>query len=108
MVSERQVVYHVASALIGTNVDRDIWAKTQSANPDVKVYIGAPASQSAAGSGYVDLSTLANFAAQAQQSYSSFGGVMLWDISLAVGQCESNLGRVLSVLKYHRIVHRER
>lgn len=76
----------------GTNTCRDNWAKTQSVNPDVKVYIGAPSSQEAAGSGYVDLSTLANFAAQAQQNYSSFGGVMLWDISMAVGQCESFRG----------------
>ncbi|KAN0134562.1 glycoside hydrolase [Lactarius tabidus] len=62
----------------------DHWAKTQSPNPNVMVYIGAPASQEAAGSGYVDVSTLANFVTQAQQSYSSFGGVMLWDVSLAV------------------------
>ena len=98
-MSERQIVYHVESALIGTNVCRDHWAKTQSANSDVKVYIGAPASQGAAGSGYVDMSTLANFATRAQQNYSSFGGVMLWDVSTSVRQCESNLGRVLSFLK---------
>jgi chitinase len=62
----------------------DTWAKTQSPNPNVKVYIGAAASQVAAGSGYVDVSTLANFATDAQQKYPSFGGVMLWDVSLAV------------------------
>jgi chitinase len=74
------------------NTCRDTWAKTQSPNPNVKVYIGAAASQVAAGSGYVDVSTLANFATDAQQKYPSFGGVMLWDVSLAVGQCEFSLG----------------
>ncbi|KAG1882532.1 glycoside hydrolase superfamily [Suillus subluteus] len=46
--------------------------ETVSPNPNVKVYIGAPASTSAAGSGY-----------QTMAQYSSFGGVMLWDASQA-------------------------
>ncbi|KAF8268137.1 glycoside hydrolase superfamily [Lactarius quietus] len=62
----------------------DKWAKTQSANKDIKVYIGAPASKDAASTGYVELSTLANYAKQAQNDFSSFGGVMLWDVSMAV------------------------
>ncbi|KAH9910125.1 chitinase [Epithele typhae] len=57
----------------------DSWAKTQSFNKDVKVYIGAPGSPSAAGSGYVDPATLAKIANNAQKQYSSMGGVMLWD-----------------------------
>nr|VWO97697.1 Alcohol dehydrogenase 1 [Ganoderma boninense] len=61
----------------------DKWAKTQSANPDVKVYIGAPASPDAAGEGYVSPSTLAKYVADAQKKYSSFGGVMLWDADSA-------------------------
>ncbi|KAI5987850.1 glycoside hydrolase family 18 protein [Pisolithus albus] len=56
---------------------------TVSPNPNVKVYIGAPASQSAAGSGYVDASTFAAIIQQTQSQYSSFGGVMLWDASQA-------------------------
>ncbi|KAL4063885.1 carbohydrate-binding module family 5 protein [Scleroderma yunnanense] len=61
----------------------DNWAKTVSPNPNVKVYIGAPASSAAAGSGYVDPSTFANIIQQIQSQYSSFGGVMLWDASQA-------------------------
>ncbi|TBU41653.1 glycoside hydrolase [Dichomitus squalens] len=61
----------------------DNWAKTKSANPDVKVYIGAPASSKAAGEGYVSAETLASYVAEAQQKYSSFGGVMLWDADTA-------------------------
>ncbi|KAI1797065.1 glycoside hydrolase [Ganoderma leucocontextum] len=61
----------------------DKWAKTQSANPDVKVYIGAPASPNAAGEGYVSPATLASYVADAQKKYDSFGGVMLWDADTA-------------------------
>jgi len=61
----------------------DNWAKTQSANKNVKVFIGAPGSSASAGSGYVNAGTLANFAKEAQEKYSSFGGVMLWDASTA-------------------------
>ncbi|KAE9406929.1 glycoside hydrolase, partial [Gymnopus androsaceus JB14] len=62
----------------------DTWANTVSPNPDVKVYIGAPAAPLAAGSGYVDAATLATIAQTTQAQFSSFGGVMLWDISQAV------------------------
>jgi len=68
------------------DVCRDHWAKTVSANKNIKVYIGAPASKDAAGTGYVDVGTLANYAKHAQKTWSSFGGVMLWEASLAVGQ----------------------
>ncbi|EIM91612.1 glycoside hydrolase [Stereum hirsutum FP-91666 SS1] len=61
----------------------DTWAKTKSFNKDVKVYIGAPASSDAAGTGYVDNTTLAKYATDAQNKYSSMGGVMLWDASEA-------------------------
>ncbi|KAK7682490.1 hypothetical protein QCA50_014290 [Cerrena zonata] len=61
----------------------DNWAKTQSANKNVKVYIGAPGSADAAGEGYVDAATLATFAKNAQNQFSSFGGVMLWDADSA-------------------------
>ncbi|KAF8235605.1 glycoside hydrolase [Tricholoma matsutake] len=61
----------------------DNWAKTVSPNPNVKIYIGAPASSTAAGSGYVDATTLGNLAQQTRAQYSSFGGIMLWDASQA-------------------------
>ncbi|EKM83457.1 hypothetical protein AGABI1DRAFT_66074 [Agaricus bisporus var. burnettii JB137-S8] len=61
----------------------DNWARTISPNKDVKVYIGAPASSSAAGGGYVDSTTLRNIANKMRTSFPSFGGVMLWDASQA-------------------------
>ena len=89
MVSELSGVSSTCIALMGYDAFRDKWAKTVSANKDIKVYIGAPASEEAAGEGYVDIGTLAKYAKQAQETWSSFGGVMLWEASLAVGQCES-------------------
>ena len=70
---------------------RDNWAKTISPNPNVKVYIGAPASSSAAGSGYVPISSLTSIIQQTKAQYSSFGGVMLWDASQAYGERFSSL-----------------
>ncbi|KAG6864633.1 hypothetical protein C0991_008165 [Blastosporella zonata] len=63
----------------------DNWAKNTSPNKDVKVYIGAPASSSAAGVGYVPAATLAEIAQDTRSQYSSFGGIMLWDASQAYG-----------------------
>ncbi|CDO71800.1 Glycoside Hydrolase Family 18 protein [Trametes cinnabarina] len=68
----------------------DTWAKSTSVNPNVKIYIGAPASSTAAGSGYVDATTLGNIAIQQRGNYSSFGGVMLWDASQAYASQESD------------------
>lgn len=59
----------------------DTWARTQSPNPDVKIYIGAPGSATAAGQGYVSPEVLIQYALVAQTNYSTFGGVMLWDAS---------------------------
>ncbi|EIN09820.1 glycoside hydrolase [Punctularia strigosozonata HHB-11173 SS5] len=61
----------------------DNWAKTTSPNKNVKIFIGAPASPTAAGSGYVDSTTLASIISQTRSQFSSFGGVMLWDASQA-------------------------
>jgi chitinase len=62
----------------------DNWAKTQSVNKNVKVFIGAPAAPSAANSGsYVDVNTLGNIAVTTRNTYSSFGGIMLWDASVS-------------------------
>jgi len=58
------------------------WASTTAVNPDVKVFIGAPASAEAAGTGYVSLSTLQTISTATHASYPNvFGGVMLWDCS---------------------------
>ncbi|KAI7891555.1 class III chitinase [Mucor mucedo] len=61
----------------------DIWARTISPNPDVKIYIGAPASASAAGGGYVPADTLLKIALATRAAFPSFGGVMFWDASQA-------------------------
>ncbi|KAI0639124.1 class III chitinase [Trametes polyzona] len=61
----------------------DIWARTISPNPNVKVYVGAPASSTAAGSGYQDPATLANILKTTRNRFPSFGGVMMWDASQA-------------------------
>ncbi|KIM48367.1 glycoside hydrolase family 18 protein [Hebeloma cylindrosporum] len=61
----------------------DRWAKTRSPNKNIKVYLGAPASQGAAGNGYVSSQNLINVVRTSQKKYSSFGGVMLWDADSA-------------------------
>lgn len=58
----------------------DTWAQTVSANPDVKVLLGIPANTGAAGSGYTTGSAL-EAAIQYSETFSSFGGVMMWDMS---------------------------
>lgn len=60
----------------------DGWAKGPSKNKDVRVFVGVPGSKAAATSGYMDpeaLVPLFNFS----KSFSSFGGVMIWDVSAA-------------------------
>ncbi|AET38615.1 chitinase Ecym_3107 [Eremothecium cymbalariae DBVPG len=57
------------------------YAETISPNPDIKLYIGLPASSTASASGYVsDLHKLGSIIVQAAKSH-SFGGIMLWDAS---------------------------
>lgn len=70
----------------------DHWARFVSPNKNVKVYIGAPASSSAAGSGYVDIKVMSSVAVQTRKSFPSFGGVMLWDASQARANGRYDLG----------------
>jgi len=56
----------------------DQWAKTVSANPDVRVLLGVPADTTAAGSGYTPVQTLQSIL-EYRKTFSSFGGVMVWD-----------------------------
>ena len=79
----RKILY--SSVRPDSVLGRDNWARTISPNPNVKIYIGAPASSTAAGSGYVDISSLSSYAVQMRNSFPSFGGVMLWDESQAYG-----------------------
>lgn len=69
-------------------VVRDYWARNVSPNANVKVFVGAPASSTAAGSGYVNISTLSDIAVAMRHSFPSFGGVMLWDASQAYGRLD--------------------
>jgi chitinase len=70
----------------------DNWAKTVSLNPNVKIILGIPGSPTAAGSGYESGSTLADIISYSK-SFSSFGGVMIWDMS----QVYSNSGFLAQV-----------
>ncbi|KAF2181290.1 glycoside hydrolase family 18 protein [Zopfia rhizophila CBS 207.26] len=60
----------------------DEWAKSVSRNKKVKVFIGIPANTGAAGSGYVDLRSLA-LVLDYVSTFSSFGGITIWDASQA-------------------------
>ncbi|KAI8629760.1 glycoside hydrolase superfamily [Xylariaceae sp. FL1651] len=70
----------------------DTWAQQTSKNKAVKVLIGVPAN-TGAGGGYVDAATLGNIIQNSKQ-YSSFGGVMMWDMS----QLFQNSGFLSSVV----------
>ena len=76
-------------AAISGSVDhehfRDNWACNISPNRNVKIYIGAPGAAGATSGGYVQISALNSIAIAMRKSYSSFGGVMLWDASQAYG-----------------------
>jgi chitinase len=70
----------------------DNWAKTVSANPDVKVLLGIPAN-TGAGGGYTSGSKL-KAAINWSKQYTSFGGVMMWDMS----QLYANTGFLAEVV----------
>ncbi|KAI0380355.1 glycoside hydrolase family 18 protein [Hypomontagnella monticulosa] len=57
----------------------DTWAKQTSKNKNVKIFLGVPAN-SGAGGGYQPASALAPIIQYSKQ-FSSFGGVMMWDMS---------------------------
>ncbi|KAF9026268.1 Chitinase 1 [Haplosporangium bisporale] len=67
----------------------DTWAKTTSINKNVKVYLGVPASQTAANAGYVTIDRLRQIIDDVRCKYSSFGGVMMWDTSQAYANFDS-------------------
>ncbi|KAI1770799.1 glycoside hydrolase family 18 protein [Hypoxylon cercidicola] len=57
----------------------DNWAKQTSKNPNVKILLGVPAN-TGGGGGYQPASALAPIIQYSKQ-FSSFGGVMMWDMS---------------------------
>lgn len=71
----------------------DDWAKG-SANPEVKVLVGAPGNTGAAGSGYVAAEQLAAVL-EWSKKFDSFGGAMIWDMS----QVWSNNGFLETIFK---------
>lgn len=60
----------------------DNWATTKSANKDVKIFLGVPAGQTAAGTGYLNTDGLKPIIEYCK-TFASFGGVMAWDASQA-------------------------
>ena len=77
----------------GFNFEKwDQWARTTAKNKKVKVLVGAPASQDAAGSGYVDGDQLRAIVKYSQK-FKSLGGVMIWDSSHLAG----NQGLLMSL-----------
>jgi chitinase len=70
----------------------DNWAKTTSLNPKVKVLLGVPGN-TGGGGGYEPASFLSSVIAYCKQ-FSSFGGVMMWDMS----QVYSNAGFLDSIV----------
>jgi chitinase len=60
------------------------WAQTTSPNKNVKIFFTVPGSPSAAGSGYVPITTIQNIVPQLASQYpGTFGGVSVWDASQA-------------------------
>lgn len=72
----------------------DDWARTGSANPNVKVLVGIPAN-TGAGAGYTSGNVL-QAALAYSQGFASFGGVMMWDMS----QLYKNPGFEEEVMQY--------
>lgn len=71
----------------------DTWARVTSANPAVKILLGVPANVGAAGSGYTTGSALAGAIAYSE-TFASFGGVMMWDMS----QLYANAGYLAEIV----------
>lgn len=67
------------------NFNYDTWDTfvKSSPNPDAKLFLGVPGSSSAAGSGYTSASTVGQAANYLQETYDTFGGIMVWDASQA-------------------------
>lgn len=67
------------------NFNFDAWDSLikSSPNPNGKIYLGVPASLSAAGSGYTGIDTVVQAANHLQSKFDSFGGIMMWDASQA-------------------------
>ncbi|KAG2224362.1 hypothetical protein INT45_006762, partial [Circinella minor] len=66
------------------NYDRwDRWAREESVNKQVKLFIGVPASSYAANDGFVSYEELTTAITEIRNKYDSIGGIMMWDASVA-------------------------
>ena len=61
-------------AILTLTCTRDVWARS-SPNPNVKIFVGVPASSTAAGGGYQDPATLATILQNTRSRFPSFGGM---------------------------------
>lgn len=90
----------VSSALTACDPGRNEWAQN-SPNKDVKLYIGAPASENAANTGsYVPVDRLAQLWQETKSNYSSLGGVMLWDARWASESASSSILLLIGFMLY--------
>lgn len=62
----------------------DSWAAGKESNGSTSVFLGVPASPTAAGSGYLDSTGLRPIVEYCRK-FKSFGGIMMWDASQALG-----------------------
>ncbi|KAI8887563.1 carbohydrate-binding module family 19 protein [Backusella circina FSU 941] len=61
------------------------WAVNTSPNKNVKIMLTLPGSATAAGSGYVPISTIQSTVSTLASTYSNYGGVSIWDASQGFG-----------------------
>ncbi|KAF9932885.1 Chitinase 1 [Linnemannia zychae] len=77
----------------------DNWAKTISINKNVRIYLGVPASRTAANAGYVSADKLQEIMDNVRCKYSSFGGIMMWDMSQSYGNFDSGIEYSIAATK---------
>lgn len=69
----------------------DKFVKQSAMNSGSKIFLGVPASPSAAGSGYRSAKDVVEASNYLRANYDSFGGVMMWDASQAWSNIEDNV-----------------
>ncbi|KAI8149315.1 chitinase [Fennellomyces sp. T-0311] len=82
----------------------DEWARTQSVNKNVRLFLGVPASDYAAGQGYVPYNDLTAAIRETASRYTTFGGIMMWDASAAYANTEVSPNFAQAVSQFlHRL-----
>ncbi|KAI7747582.1 hypothetical protein M8C21_004152, partial [Ambrosia artemisiifolia] len=78
----KQVATYLWNNFLGgksSNRPLDAWKQWTSEIPATKIFLGLPASPSAAGSGYIPVGDLTSKVLPAIKGSAKYGGVMLWD-----------------------------